>query len=95
MSQLEAGKMIRVNVQGEEVLLANVQGNVYAMGAVCTHRGGPLEEGQLNGDILTCPWHGGKFRVQTGEVVGPPPKKPEPSYEVKLDGSSILVRKKS
>ncbi len=93
-SQLQAGKMMKVGVGGEDVVLANVDGKVHAIGGVCTHRGGPLHEGQLNGNVVVCPWHGGRFKLETGEVAGPPPKNPEPSFEVKIDGSSILLRKK-
>lgn len=88
------GAVKKVTVGGEEVLLANVGGKYYAIGSVCTHRGGPLDEGTLEGTTITCPWHGGKFDLVTGEVVSAPPARPEPSYEVKIEGSSVLLRRR-
>lgn len=83
-----------VKVGGEDVLLANIQGKFYAIGNTCTHRGGPLAEGTLEGTVVTCPWHGGQFDLTTGNAVAPPPRMPEPAYEVKVDGNSILLRKR-
>ena len=56
------------------------------------HVGGPLGRGTLTNNIVQCPWHGSKFDVKTGAVVGGPAQKPEPSYEVKVDGSGIWVK---
>ena len=85
--------MKAVDVAGEKVCIINIEGNYYAIGNVCTHVGGPLDEGTLEGYEVECPWHGSKFDVRTGEVTSPPASEPEPTYEVKLEGSNILVRK--
>ena len=88
-----AGEMLIVEVEGEEIVLANVDGQVYAFGNGCTHRGGPLGEGLLEGDEVECPFHQGRFNVKTGEAVQEPPTEPIPTYEVQVDGDDIRVAK--
>ena len=80
---------------GEEVCVVNVDGRYYAINNICTHEGGPLADGKLEGYEVECPWHGSKFDVRTGEVTNPPASEPEPTYEVKVDGNNILVRKRT
>lgn len=87
------GEMMIVEIDGEEVAIANVAGNFYAFQNECTHRGGPLWEGILMDDIVECPFHGGKFNVRTGEVVESPPSEPLATYSVQLDGDDINVGK--
>ncbi len=65
------GEMLLVELEDEDIAIANIGGTYYAFGAECTHAGGPLDEGDLEGETLTCPWHGGQFDVKTGEVLGP------------------------
>jgi len=88
-----AGEMLIVEVAGEEIVLANVDGQIYAFGNGCTHRGGPLGEGLLEGDEVECPFHQGRFNVKTGEAVQEPPTEPVPTYQVQLDGDDIKVAK--
>jgi nitrite reductase/ring-hydroxylating ferredoxin subunit len=85
--------MKAVDVAGEKVCIINIDGNFYAIGNVCTHVGGPLNEGTLEGFDVECPWHGSKFDVRTGEPTLPPAMQAVPKYEVKVEGNSILVRK--
>ncbi len=77
------GELLGVDVDGQPVVLARVGGQVYAMGGLCTHMHGPLAEGILEGDVLECPIHRGHFNIKTGEAVKPPPREPEPVYDVK------------
>jgi nitrite reductase/ring-hydroxylating ferredoxin subunit len=88
-----AGEMLIVEIEGEEIVLANVDGQIYAFGNGCTHRGGPLGEGLLEGDEVECPFHQGRFNVKTGEAVQEPPTEPIPTYQVQLDGDDITVAK--
>ena len=90
---VSAGEMLIVEVAGEEIVLANVNGEIYAFGGECTHKGGPLGEGLLEGDEVECPFHQGRFNVKTGEAVQEPPTEPVPTYEVQMDGDDIKVAK--
>jgi len=98
-AEVPVGKMKAVKVEDKEVLIANVNGNYYAIGDRCTHAGGDLSQGVLEGNVVTCPRHHAKFDVTTGKVVSPPkigflhPKaKDEPAYQVKVEDENILVK---
>ncbi len=91
LSEIPSGTCLHVEVAGQEVAIFNVEGTIYAMGGTCTHQGGPLGEGDLDGTVVTCPWHGAQFDVTTGQVVGPPAAQNEPAYEVVVEGEDISV----
>ena len=86
--------MRAVEVNGENISLSNVNGKYYAIGNICTHMGGPLAEGKLEEYIVQCPWHGSRFDIRSGEVVRPPAMRPETTYEVKVENSNILVKRR-
>ena len=88
---IEEGKLTHVQAGGKEVLVANVKGNYYAMGNICTHAGAELHEGVLEGKELTCPWHGAKFDIRTGEVLGPPAYDAVVRYDVRVTGGDIEI----
>jgi len=88
---LASGKMKGVEADGKPILLVNVAGKYYAIGNVCTHMGCMLSDGTLKGDIVQCVCHGSQFDVKTGKVVVGPANKPEPAYQVKVEGDQILV----
>ena len=90
---IQSTKMKAIEVAGENICLVNVEGKYYAIGNVCTHEGGPLAEGTLEGYEVECPWHGSKFDIRTGKVTRPPANEPESTYEVKVEGNDILIRK--
>jgi glycine betaine catabolism B len=85
-------QMKEVQVDGESVCIANVDGNYYAIGSICTHEGGPLADGTLDGYEVECPWHNSRFDLRTGEVTSPPANEPEPAYAVKIEGNNILIK---
>jgi glycine betaine catabolism B len=90
---IQPSQMKEVEVNGENICVVNVEGKYYAIGSICTHEGGPLADGTLEGYEVECPWHNSKFDVRTGEVKSPPASEPEPAYEVKVDdNSNILVK---
>ena len=98
-SEIEAGKMKKVTLGKVAVLIANVNGDYYAVGSECTHFGGDLSEGVLEGNVVTCPIHQAKFDVTTGKVVSPPVEalsRPNiedlPTYLVKSEENDILVK---
>jgi nitrite reductase (NADH) small subunit len=72
LSEVPAGSVKDVQVGGQAIALANVGGTIHAISGTCLHRGGPLGEGQLEGTVLTCPWHGWQFDVTTGKAVQNP-----------------------
>ncbi|MGH9397184.1 MAG: Rieske (2Fe-2S) protein [Terriglobia bacterium] len=90
LSELAPGSCVAIETTGKCVALFNVEGTIYALDNTCLHRGGPLGEGELDGDVVTCPWHGWRYNVSTGEKCGDASKKVA-RYEVKVEGSQILV----
>jgi nitrite reductase/ring-hydroxylating ferredoxin subunit len=72
LSEIPAGEIKEVQLRGQAIALANVGGTFYAISNTCLHRGGPLGEGQLEGKVVTCPWHGWQFDVTTGKAVQNP-----------------------
>jgi ferredoxin-NADP reductase/nitrite reductase/ring-hydroxylating ferredoxin subunit len=89
---IQPSQMKEVEVNGENICVVNVEGKYYAIGSICTHEGGPLADGTLEGYEVECPWHNSKFDVRTGNVTSPPASEPEPAYEVKVDGNNILIK---
>jgi glycine betaine catabolism B len=92
--ELKEGDLLKVDFLGRSVVLTMGADEVYAIDAVCTHEGGPLEEGTLEGYEVECPWHGSRFDVRTGEVRNPPADTPVTAYEVKLDNDKIMIKVK-
>jgi nitrite reductase/ring-hydroxylating ferredoxin subunit len=80
-----------VEAEGRSFALFNVSGTFYALDNNCTHVGGPLGEGDLAGEVVTCPWHGAQFNVKTGEVLAPPARTGVRSFPVKVQGDDVLV----
>jgi|SRR5579859_5841207 len=89
--EIPVGRMKQVVLDQERIVIANVAGNFYAFGGVCSHDDGPLVDGELEGTIVTCPWHFSQFDVTTGEVVEPPAEDAVPTYRVQIEGSSLYV----
>jgi nitrite reductase/ring-hydroxylating ferredoxin subunit len=83
---------IRQFEHGEKLLaIANVDNKFYAINGHCTHMEGPLGEGELDGTVVTCPWHMGQFDVTNGKVLASPPTKDVACYKVKVEGGHIHV----
>ncbi len=79
-------------VGNRTVAVANVDGDLQAFDDTCTHQGCSLSEGELDGTVVECPCHGGRYDVITGEVVGGPPPEPVDVFEVVEEGGEIRVR---
>ncbi|HEY0382392.1 MAG TPA: Rieske 2Fe-2S domain-containing protein [Candidatus Elarobacter sp.] len=87
LADVPDGGMKRVEAGGYPVLLVRRGATVHAIAAVCAHQGGPLDEGTLDGDVVTCPWHGSRFCVLDGGIVGGPTAYPQPAFRTRvLDG---------
>ena len=80
-----------VELEGEKIALFRVDAAFYALSDTCTHRGGPLSEGTVEGAEVTCPWHGAKFDLRTGAVLGPPARQGVRSYAVRVTGADIEI----
>jgi nitrite reductase/ring-hydroxylating ferredoxin subunit len=84
------GKMKHVEVDGIEILIANVEGKFYAVGDRCPHLNARVSEGTLSKTIVTCPRHLSTFDVTTGRVISGT-RSSLPSYDVKVDGDDLLI----
>lgn len=91
--EIPTGTMKEIKYNEESVCLANIGEKYYAIGNICTHEGGPLAEGTLQGFEVECPWHNARFDMRTGEVLSPPAEKPVPAYEVMVKEDDIFIRK--
>ncbi len=92
--EIPPGVMRKVSLGDKDVVLANVDGKYYAIGNVCTHEEGPLDEGILEKYEIECPWHSSRFDLRTGAVTQGPADTPEPRYEIRVEGNSIRIRPK-
>ena len=91
VSDVPPGRGAAFTVEGQRIALFNVEGTYYAIGDTCTHRGGPLSEGDVQGTRVTCPWHGADFDLKTGAALGAPAQKGVLSYKVVIEGDDIKV----
>lgn len=73
------------------IALCNVNGRFYAIDDVCTHDGGPLDQGELDGELVECPRHGARFDVTTGQPMTLPAVRPVKTYPVTVDGDDVRV----
>jgi nitrite reductase (NADH) small subunit len=89
-SDLKPGAAMTAQVDGKAVALFNVAGKIYATDNTCLHQGGPLGEGILHGEIITCPWHMWEWNVRTGEKLGESSLKLA-TYPVEVEGTDIKV----
>lgn len=80
-----------VEVDGVEIVIVNLDGVFYALEDVCTHDGGPLGEGRLEGCQLICPRHGARFDVRTGAALTMPAVEAAPTYAVRVQDGDVLV----
>ena len=90
-SAIAPGQMTRVVVDRVPVLLCNVDGELYAVEDVCTHDGGALDGGELDGCRIMCPRHGAFFDVTTGKALTLPAISPLPTFPVRVDGDDVFV----
>ncbi len=91
---IKEGSLLGVEIEGNNIVLAMINGQVFAMDAVCSHQGAPLEEGTLEGFNLTCPWHYAVFDVRNGKVSDRTVwAKNQTSYPINVDESTgdILI----
>lgn len=90
--QLVPGGHVTVDVDGVEVAVFNVGGEYLAIEDICTHDGGELACGELEGDVIVCPRHSAKFSLRTGEVLAPPAYEAVATMEVRVEDGIVQVR---
>ncbi|HZT58253.1 MAG TPA: Rieske 2Fe-2S domain-containing protein [Pyrinomonadaceae bacterium] len=91
-NELGEGELKKVEAKGVPVLLVRRGGEIHAVAHTCSHMGGPLSEGKLEGDVVQCPWHGSRFNVTDGSVVDGPATFPQPCFETRVRDGQIEVR---
>lgn len=89
-TDIPVGESRILEVEGNSIAIWNINGNYYAYQNLCPHRGGPVGEGEMEGSVVTCPWHGWTFDVTTGvSPVNPAAKLTR--YDVKVEGNQIKI----
>jgi 3-phenylpropionate/trans-cinnamate dioxygenase ferredoxin component len=91
VSDLPSGERMFLEIGDEPVVIFNLAGNIYAIGDVCTHDGGPLGDGELDGYQIICPRHGARFDIRDGKVLTMPAVVDAPSFPVDVQDGIIYL----
>jgi 3-phenylpropionate/trans-cinnamate dioxygenase ferredoxin component len=91
VSDLPSGERMFLEIGDEPVVIFNLAGNIYAIGDVCTHDGGPLGDGELDGHQIICPRHGARFDIRDGKVLTMPAVVDAPSFPVDVQDGIIYL----
>lgn len=91
-SELPEGQPVTARLGDRSVLMLRRGTRIFAVADVCSHAGGPLHEGGIDDDQVTCPWHASVFRLGGGDVVHGPATAPQPAYEVRIEADKVLLR---
>ena len=86
------GKLLGVEADGQQIVLANVEGSFYALLDRCTHQDYPLSDGELDGTRVECLYHGARYDVRTGRAVQLPAIRPVKTFEVEVRGDDVYIR---
>ena len=92
LDELTEGKPLRVEVVGVPVMLVKQGEKIAALGATCPHAGGPLDQGTIEGDQVTCPWHGSAFCLSDGKVLRGPARDPALALEARVRDGMVEIR---
>src|SRR5262249_25857889 len=92
IADLQEGQPRRVEVRGQPILLLRSGERIFAIGAVCSHYGAPLEEGKVLGDTIQCPWHFSRFGLDDGGVCEGPACASVPAYEVRVIDGLVEIK---
>ncbi len=90
-ADIPEGRPKCVTANGRNLALFKVAGRIYCLDNKCTHLGGPLCQGSLREHVVTCPWHGSRFDVRAGQVVGPPARAAVHSNELTVEAGKVFV----
>jgi nitrite reductase/ring-hydroxylating ferredoxin subunit/uncharacterized membrane protein len=92
-SDVPAAGICQLTAYGIPLLITRRGDGMVAMLDRCTHRGGPLSEGEVSGDCVVCPWHGSRFALADGSVRGGPASRPQPTLETRVRDGRVEVRR--
>ena len=90
-SELDEDEAMQVLVEGKEIALINLGGELHALDDICTHAYASMADGYIEGDCIECPLHGAQFNIRTGKAETPPATEDLEHYEVKVEGDEIFV----
>ncbi|MBS3168128.1 Rieske (2Fe-2S) protein [Candidatus Woesearchaeota archaeon] len=91
LEELRESKRKKIEIEGQSILLIYRGGEVFAINSVCPHAGGPLEEGEINQDDISCPWHFYTFNIRDGSCLNSPSCRIR-KYNIKLEGEKVLIK---
>jgi len=91
--ELLDGTPVARQVDGAKVLLYRSEGRIYALSSRCNHLGGPLEQGKIENNVVECPWHASRFRLEDGQVLKGPARVRQPVWETRVKDGAIEVRR--
>jgi nitrite reductase/ring-hydroxylating ferredoxin subunit/uncharacterized membrane protein len=93
LDEVPQNALYKVVVAGVPIILMRMGTNIYALGATCTHAGGPLDEGELQGEAVQCPWHGSRFNIKSGRVLTGPATVAEPRYDTRVRDGYVEIKR--
>lgn len=91
VDDIPEGHALGVKLDGSEYVLCKIDGEVCALSGLCTHEARPLDGGEVEGGVLTCPWHGARFDVRTGRALALPAIRPLETFPVHVDEEGRVV----
>lgn len=91
VSDVPAGRAEVFDVEDRKIAVFRLEDGWYAIEDICTHDGGPLAEGEIEGDQVICPRHGSRFNIKTGAVLTPPAVSPVESFPVRVEGDELFI----
>ncbi len=92
VNEIKNGELKVFDVNGESIILINLNEEFFAYKNQCSHMELELNDAEIEGEILTCPWHGAQFNIRTGDVVRLPASEPLEKYEVRVENGKIFVK---
>jgi|TARA_B100001105_G_C22369840_1_gene434469 nitrite reductase/ring-hydroxylating ferredoxin subunit len=91
-NEIKPNQIKQVSIDGKDIVVMNIDGSYFAINDTCTHAGGSLSEGKVEGSIITCDWHGAQFDCKSGKLVKFPAKIDDlESYNVVIESDTIFV----
>lgn len=91
-ADIPAGECRAAEVDGEHIVVINIDGGFYALNNICTHQFAFMSEGCVDGEYIECPMHQGRFHIPTGAAQGTPVTRPLKTYPVKIEGDGVFVQ---